>query len=73
MNGEKNGKGQEYYYKGRFKFEGIYLNGKRLNGKGKEYYYNGKKIYEGEYLNDRRNGEGTEYYANVNLKLKENF
>ena len=39
-NGERNGKGKEYDYKGNLIFEGEYLNGKR-NGKGKEYDYKG--------------------------------
>ena len=34
LNGERNGKGKEYYDNGRLRFEGEYLNGKR-NGKGK--------------------------------------
>ena len=33
LNGEKNGKGKEYYDNGQIKFEGEYLNGKK-NGKG---------------------------------------
>ena len=63
LNGEKNGKGKEYYYNG-FNliliFEGEYLKGKR-NGKGKEYYSNGKLKFEGEYLNGKRNRKGKEY------------
>ena len=35
LNGERNGKGKEYF-RGKLIFEGEYLNGKR-NGKGKEY------------------------------------
>ena len=50
LNGERNGKGKEYYYyDGELKFEGEYLNGKR-NGKGKEYNKYGKLIFEGVYL-----------------------
>ena len=57
LNGERNGKGKEYYYNGNIIFEGEYLNGKR-NGKGKEYYYNGIIKFEGEYLNgERLNGK----------------
>ena len=37
LNGEKNGKGKEFYDNANILFEGEYLNGKR-NGKGKEYY-----------------------------------
>ena len=34
-NGQRNGKGKEYYYDGKLKFEGEYLNGQK-NGKVKE-------------------------------------
>ena len=37
LNGQKHGKGKEYYDNGKLEFEGEYLNGKR-QGKGKEYY-----------------------------------
>ena len=58
LNGERNGKGKEYYIFNRIEFEGEYLNGKR-NGKGKEYDRNGKVIFEGEYLNGKKwNGFG---------------
>ena len=30
LNGERNGKGKEYYYNGKLEFEGKYLNGKRI-------------------------------------------
>ena len=52
LNGERNGKGKEYW-KGNLIFEGEYLNGKR-NGKGKEYDEDGELIFEGEYLNGER-------------------
>ena len=39
LNGEKNGKGEEYI-DGILQFKGEYLNGKR-NGIGKEYYNRG--------------------------------
>ena len=54
LNGERNGKGKEYYNINginKLKYEGEYLNGKR-NGKGREYYKNGKLKFEGEYLYD---------------------
>ena len=35
LNGERNGKGKEFYENGKLKFEGKYLNGKK-NGKGKD-------------------------------------
>ena len=37
LNGEWNGKGKEYGFDGKIKFEGEYLKGKRWSGKGKEY------------------------------------
>ena len=37
LNGERNGKGKEYFDNGKLKFEGEYLNGEK-NGKGREYY-----------------------------------
>jgi len=64
-NGERNGKGKEYYHDSLI-FEGEYLNGKR-NGKGKEFYYNGKVNFEGEYSNGKRNGTGKEYYYDGQL------
>ena len=61
LNGERNGKGKEYYTNGKIKFEGDYLNGKR-NGKGKEYWlHTGKLKFEGEYKNGKRKGKGEEY------------
>ena len=68
--GKKNGIGIEYYQNGKIKFEGEYLQGKKLNGKGydengnlifrlengqvTEYYYEIKYKFEGEYYNGRR-------------------
>ena len=37
LNGERSGKGVEYYSNGKLKFEGEYLNGERWNGKEKKY------------------------------------
>ena len=73
-NGKRNGEGKEYYDdgKGRVKFEGRYLNGKKLQGliynksgsinllegiKGKEYYLNHKLKFEGEYFNGKNGME----------------
>ena len=57
-----NGTVKEYNdFKGKLKFEGEYLNGKK-NGKGKEYCSTGKLIFEGEYINGKRNGKGKEYH-----------
>ena len=53
LNGQKNGKGKEYYHSGELKFEGEYLIGLR-HGKGKEYYKNGNLKYEGEYFFGRK-------------------
>jgi len=55
LNGEKNGKGKNYYdYNGKLEFEGEYLNGER-NGKGKEYdWSSGKLNFEGVYLNGKK-------------------
>jgi len=39
LNGERNGKGKEYYYFGESKFEGEFSNGEKWNEKGKKYYY----------------------------------
>ena len=65
---EVNGKGKEYIYDGKLRFEGEYLNGKR-NGKGKEYNYYGKTIFEGEYLKGKKNGKG-KVYDNDKLEWK---
>ena len=47
INGEINGKGKEYYYEDKLKFEGEYLNRKRWNG----IYYNINNIKEYEIKN----------------------
>ena len=62
-NGKRNGKGKEYYKNGKVKFEGKYLNGKKVEGKG--YNYEGKinQIIE-------KNGKGIEYYDNNVLKCE---
>ena len=52
LNDKRNGKGKEYDWIGKLKFEGEYLNDKR-NGKGKEYNNNGKLIFKGEYLDGK--------------------
>ena len=67
--GDKNGKGKEFYYNGKIKFEGEYLNRKK-NGKGKEYNYDGYLIFEGEYTNGKKNGKGKEYDDNGILKFE---
>ena len=60
LNGQRNGKGKEYYDNGNIKFEGEFLNGQR-NGKGKEYNENDNIKFEGEYLKGKKNGKGKEY------------
>ena len=64
LNGQKHGKGKEYYDNGRIKFEGEYLNGKRWNGIG--YNTRNNKVYE------LINGYGLvkEYYDNGKLKFE---
>ena len=68
INGEKNGKGEEYYFWKNKLFEGEYSNGKR-NGKGKEYYKNGNLKFEGEYKYGLK-AKGKEYYINDKLYFK---
>ena len=53
LNGEKNGKGKNYDYKGNIIFEGEYKNGKRWNGKLYEFDYKDEKLFKGEYLNGK--------------------
>ena len=70
LNGERNGKGKEYYHNYVFKYEGEYINGKRY-GKGKEYYENGNLKFEGEYTNgDIWNGNGYNYYGKKEFEIK---
>ena len=55
LNDLRNGNGKEYYYGGKFKFEGKYLNNKKLFGKEYLYEYKGEPLYmyEGEFLNGK--------------------
>ena len=86
LNGQRHGKGEEYFLHGKIKFEGEYLNGKR-NGKGKEYdwengklkfegeylygkNWNGEILFEGIYLNNKRNGKGKEFYQDAKLEFE---
>ena len=62
-NGDRNGKGKEYYYNEELKFEGEYLNGKKWNGEG--YDYNGNIVFE------IKNGKGNKKeYNDYNDKLE---
>ena len=64
-----NGKGKEYDYHGKLKFEGEYLSGVR-NGKGKEYDLNGNLKFEGEYLFGKKwNGKGYDGQYNIIYEL----
>ena len=73
INGEKNGKGEEYYFWKNKLSEGEYSNGKR-NGKGKEYYKNGNLKFEGEYKEGKRwKGNGEEYDDNGALIFKDEY
>ena len=60
INGEKNGKGKEYYEDGKLKFEGEYKEGKK-NGIAKCYSdKTGLLEFEGEFLYDMKY-KGKEY------------
>ena len=72
FNGQKNGKGKEYYKDGKLKFEGEYLSGKK-NGKGKEYYEDGKLKFEGEYLNGKKMEKEKNIIKMVHYRLKVNI
>ena len=70
LNGQRNGKGKEYF-EGKLFFEGEYVNGLR-NGKGKEYYENGKLAFEGEYLyGNKWAGKGYDILNNITYELKD--
>ena len=58
-NGERNGKGREYDYKGKLKFEGEFKNG---SGYIKQFFGFDEFIFENEYFNGERNGKGKEYH-----------
>ena len=71
LNGERNGKGKEYFNKSNLVYEGEFSKGKR-NGKGKEYDKEGNLVFEGEYLNGKRwNGKATGYYRRNDKKFFE--
>ena len=68
INGEKNGRGKEYYIRSPDEeiliFDGEYINGKK-NGKVKEIDdVKNCVIFSSEYLNGERNGIGKEYEHN---------
>ena len=66
LNSERNGKGKEFNYLGKLKFEGEYLNGKKWKGKG--YGPDGNIIYV------LKNGKGyVKEYDNYKLLFKGNY
>ena len=70
LNGERNGKGIEYYQDHVIKFIGGFLCGKR-NGKGREYYDDGKLKFEGEYFIDKKwNGKGYNKNGKIDFEIK---
>ena len=70
LNGERNGKGKEYYNNGQLIFDREYLNG-QPNGKEKEYYHSGALKFEGEYLNGNIwNGKGYNINGNFEFEIK---
>ena len=48
LNGERSGKGIEYYSNGQLKFKGEYLNGEKWDGE--EIIYDGRFIYQNKYV-----------------------
>ena len=67
MNGEKSGKGKEYYDNGKLFFEGEYLYGFKLKGK---LYLKDHLEYEGEYLYDKKwNGKGYDKNGKITYEL----
>ena len=71
LNGNKHGKGIEYYKNGNIKYDGEFVNGK-FEGNGKYVWENGE-YYIGQWLNDKRNGKGILYYKNGNIKFYGEF
>jgi antitoxin component YwqK of YwqJK toxin-antitoxin module len=59
----------DYYYSGKKRREGIFLNGK-LNGYQKMYYQNGRLAMERDYKDGMENGDANEYYEDGSLKQK---
>ena len=76
-NGLKSGKGKEYYFDGKLKFEGEYLNGKKWNGIGYDinqniiyYISNGCGTIKEYYSDGRLKFEGEYLYGELNGKVK---
>ena len=64
LNGQKHGKGKEYYLKNLI-FEGEYKHGKRWNGKAKEYGIWGNLMFEGLYINGVKIGKEFDFKGNL--------
>ena len=64
LNGERHGKGKEYFNNNKIKFEGEYLYGKKWNG----IIYNYNNEFSFEIKNGK--GEGKEYYADGKLNYE---
>ena len=57
LNGERHGKGKEYYLDGKIRFDGEYLNGETRKGKKYDYYDISELEYINEYLKGRHHGK----------------
>ena len=69
-NGERNGKGKQYYPDGNIMFEGEFINN-QWNGKGKKYNENGQLLFEGQYNNGIAwNGISYDYDTNTMYNIK---
>ena len=53
INDTKNGKGKEYYYDGKIKFEGIYVDGNQWKGIEKTFHINGLLKSEIDFVNGK--------------------
>ena len=71
LNGEKNGKGMEYYEKGGLKKESEYLNGILLHMK--KYDENHNIISQYEYLKGENKGKHKKYYPKGGLKYEAEY
>ena len=86
--GKKNGKGTEFYINKKKKFEGEYLNGRKIKGTGYdkfgnviyqinnktiiEKYINGQNVFEGKYFNGKKY-KGVGYDINGNQVYTINY
>ena len=73
-NGDKNGKGKEYFNK-RLEFEGEYKDGEKVKGKQYSFTrgYDGKLLYDGEFALGGRRGQGKEYDLEGNVIFEGEF